>query len=175
MTAPVRTLDRVLCGAPCRILLFRRFVRGRGASVQRPNADGGRNRAVNGLRRGSVLVQGRQGPDGWLWPASTFRTSRGRFRIRSKNEQAHCVAWQLTRGAPPSGVLRSRCGNLRCVGPDHHVVADRYVGPTNLRERLIDGSRGWSNMGLIAGCGSAQPAIVATVSSVSRSPGSAVG
>lgn len=73
-----------------------------------------------------------KGPDCWLWPASTFRTGRGQFRIGSKNEQAHCVAWQLTRGAPPSGVLRPRCGNLRCVRPDQQVAADRYVGPTNL-------------------------------------------
>jgi hypothetical protein len=71
-------------------------------------------------------------PECWRWTASTFRTGRGQFRVGSRNRQAHLVAWELTFGAPPLGLLRSACGNLLCVRPDHQVVVDRKVGATNL-------------------------------------------
>ena len=64
--------------------------------------------------------------------ASVLRAGRGQFRIGARNEQAHRVAWELTYGSPPPGMLRTQCGDLRCVRPDHQIVADRYVGPVNL-------------------------------------------
>lgn len=68
----------------------------------------------------------------WLWTGSTFRNGLGQFRVGLKNRQAHRVAWELTFGSPPPGLLRSNCGNLQCVRPDHHVVADRKVGANNV-------------------------------------------
>jgi hypothetical protein len=68
----------------------------------------------------------------WLWTSSTFRTGRGQFRIGARNQQAHRVAWELTFGSSPPGLLRSKCGNLRCVRPEHQVAVDRKVGATNL-------------------------------------------
>jgi DNA-binding CsgD family transcriptional regulator len=68
----------------------------------------------------------------WLWTGSTFRSGPGQFRVGLKNRQAHRVAWELTFGSPPPGLLRSKCGDLHCVRPDHHVVADRKVGPRNV-------------------------------------------
>ena len=68
----------------------------------------------------------------WLWTASTFKTGRGQFRVGARNQQAHRVAWELTFGSPPAGLLRSTCGNLRCVRPDHQIVADHRAGPINL-------------------------------------------
>ena len=68
----------------------------------------------------------------WLWTASTFRTGRGQFRVGAKNRQAHRVAWELTFGAPPPALLRSTCGNLQCVRPDHQVVAEHREGPRSL-------------------------------------------
>ena len=68
----------------------------------------------------------------WLWTGSTFRTGSGQFRVGLKNRQAHRVAWELTFGSPPPGLLRSKCGNLQCVRPDHHVVVERKVGASNL-------------------------------------------
>ena len=78
-----------------------------------------------------------KGPDCWLWTASTFKSGRGQFRVGVRNRQAHLVAWELTFRAPPLGLLRSRCGNLLCVRPDHQVPADRMVGATNLA-RTVD-------------------------------------
>ena len=68
----------------------------------------------------------------WLWTGSTFRSGHGQFRVGLKNEQAHRVAWELTHGSPPSGFLRSGCGNLQCVRPDHHFVTDRKMGADNV-------------------------------------------
>ena len=68
----------------------------------------------------------------WLWTGSTFRTGRGQFRIGARNRQAHLVAWELTFGSAPLGLLRSACGDLLCVRPDHQVVVDRKVGAANL-------------------------------------------
>ena len=77
-------------------------------------------------------------PDGcWLWTGSTFRSGPGQFRVGLKNRQAHRVAWELTFGSPPPGLLRSKCGNLQCVWPGHHVPADRMGGATNLA-RTVD-------------------------------------
>ena len=73
-----------------------------------------------------------KGPDCWLWTASTFKSGRGQFRVGVRNRQAHLVAWELTFRAPPLGLLRSRCGNLLCVRPDHQVPADRMVGAKGL-------------------------------------------
>ena len=73
-----------------------------------------------------------KGPDCWLWTASRFATGHGQFRHRKKNQQAHRVAWELTYGYAPPSMLRLTCGNLQCVRPDHHVLADRKVGPRSL-------------------------------------------
>jgi HNH endonuclease len=73
-----------------------------------------------------------KGPECWLWTAARFRTGTGQFRVGQKMRQAHRVAWELTYGSPPPALLRSTCGNLLCVRPDHHVLADRMGGAANL-------------------------------------------
>jgi hypothetical protein len=73
-----------------------------------------------------------KGPDCWLWTASVSGIGRGHYRVGSKMEQAHRVAWELMFGSRPIGLLRSRCGNLQCVRPDHQVVAERKLGPRRL-------------------------------------------
>jgi DNA-binding CsgD family transcriptional regulator len=73
-----------------------------------------------------------KGPECWLWTASTFNTGRGQFKVGVRNQQAHRIAWELIFHMPPRGLLRSRCGNLLCVRPDHQVVVERKVGASNL-------------------------------------------
>jgi HNH endonuclease len=73
----------------------------------------------------------------WLWTGSIFRTGRGQFRIGPRNRQAHRVAWELTFGSSPPGLLRSKCGNLRCVKPDHQLVVDRKEGASNLARTTV--------------------------------------
>jgi hypothetical protein len=96
-----------------------------------------------------------KGPDCWLWTASTFKTGRGQFRVGPGNQQAHRVAWELLFGVPPRGLLRSTCGNLLCVRPDHQVVVERKVGASNLARTadkrfaamVLTGSGCWSWIG----------------------------
>ena len=73
-----------------------------------------------------------RGPGCWLWTASRLGSGPGQFRVGKKMQQAHRVAWELTYGSPPPAFLRSTCGNLHCVRPDHRVVADRMGGASNL-------------------------------------------
>ena len=68
----------------------------------------------------------------WLWTASSFKNGRGQFRVGARNQQAHRVAWELTFHSPPIGLLRSTCGNLLCVRPDHQVVVERMGTARNL-------------------------------------------
>ena len=76
-------------------------------------------------------------PSCWRWTAARFSTGTGQFRVGQKMRQAHRVAWELTYGSPPPALLRSTCGNLQCVRPEHHVPADRMGGATNLA-RTVD-------------------------------------
>jgi hypothetical protein len=73
-----------------------------------------------------------KGPDSWLWIAGTVRTGRGLFRVGTRMQQAHRVAWEPTYGTPPAGLLRSRCGDFRCARPDHQVIAAWPGLPRNL-------------------------------------------
>src|SRR5665811_1959083 len=103
------------------------------SSLQSGDAKGRRQSAVSlGTTGDRFWSKVDKGPDCWLWTASTFKTGRGQFRVGVRNQQAHRVAWELTFRAPPLGLLRSRCGNLLCVRPDHQVVVERKVGATNL-------------------------------------------
>jgi DNA-binding CsgD family transcriptional regulator len=73
-----------------------------------------------------------KGPDCWVWTASTIWSGRGQFSVGTKMVGAHRVAWELTYGHPPAGLLRSHCGNLRCVRPDHQVIAEQRGLPRSL-------------------------------------------
>jgi hypothetical protein len=72
-----------------------------------------------------------KGPGCWLWTGPSFREGTGQVGGRM-GHLAHRVAWTLTFGRPPFGMLRTTCGDLRCVRPDHHVDVARKDGPLNL-------------------------------------------
>lgn len=57
----------------------------------------------------------------WLWQASKNGSSGyGLFKIKGKYKQAHRVAYELTKGPIPEGlVLDHLCRNRLCVNPDH--------------------------------------------------------
>lgn len=73
-----------------------------------------------------------KGPDCWLWRGSRSGGGQGQFRVGRSMERAHRVAWVLTFGSLPPRQLRSMCGNLDCVRPDHRLPANRQQGPRNL-------------------------------------------
>ena len=58
----------------------------------------------------------------WLWTATRLsgKFAYGIFRIGSRNQTAHRVAWQLTYGPIPIGMcVLHRCDNPPCVNPQH--------------------------------------------------------
>jgi hypothetical protein len=57
----------------------------------------------------------------WNWTAGTDSYGYGRFRFNDKrNKLAHRVAWILTYGDIPEGMLVCHhCDNPKCCNPDH--------------------------------------------------------
>lgn len=57
----------------------------------------------------------------WVWTAATNRGGYGVFGIiRTVNNLAHRVAWQLEHGGIPEGMcVCHHCDNPPCVRPDH--------------------------------------------------------
>jgi DNA-binding CsgD family transcriptional regulator len=109
-----------------------------------------------------------KGPGCWIWTASTFRNGRGQFGIGGRNRQAHLVAWELVRGAPPAGPLRNVCGEARCVRPEHHVIGAAVGRPRRLArspearfwEKVDRGPACWSWLGSLDRRGYGQFSVV---------------
>lgn len=58
--------------------------------------------------------------DCWLWTASLGSTGYGQFNVERKAKKAHRVAYELTHGPIPEGlVIDHLCFEPRCVNPFH--------------------------------------------------------
>jgi hypothetical protein len=69
----------------------------------------------------------------WNWTASKNTQGYGGFKLNGKVKKAHRVAYELTRGHIPDGlVLDHLCRNHSCVNPDH-------LEPVTHRENTIRG------------------------------------
>ena len=57
----------------------------------------------------------------WVWVGATFRESGyGQIAVGPKKRRANRVAWELTYGEIPKGMLVChKCDNPSCVRPDH--------------------------------------------------------
>jgi hypothetical protein len=56
----------------------------------------------------------------WNWTASVNSTGRGAFSIDGKNIKAHRMAWILTYGEIPEGmIICHKCDNGKCCNPNH--------------------------------------------------------
>jgi hypothetical protein len=58
--------------------------------------------------------------DCWTWTGSTLRGGYGFAWFEHRGWQSHRLAWTLTNGAIPDGmVVRHRCDNPPCCNPSH--------------------------------------------------------
>lgn len=56
----------------------------------------------------------------WIWTRATFSNGYGHLGQNGRSKLAHRVAWELTYGPIPAGMLvLHRCDNRVCVKPKH--------------------------------------------------------
>ena len=71
----------------------------------------------------------------WIWTGYTDTQGYGNFNIARKAARCHSISWIITRGAVPDGMmLDHRCGNRKCVNPDHLRVCSRQENQRNLKK-----------------------------------------
>ncbi len=75
---------------------------------------------INALMR-SFWSKVEKTPHCWNWKGATSVKGFGRLNIDKEEHYAHRLAWTLANGVeiPPNKRIIQRCGNPRCVNPDH--------------------------------------------------------
>lgn len=80
--------------------------------------------------------------DCWPWLRSRQSSGHGRFSIRGRHMQAHRVAYELTRGPIPDGMLvRHLCSNPPCCNPNHLEIGTQT---DNMRD-MVEAGRSTAN------------------------------
>jgi hypothetical protein len=76
----------------------------------------------------------------WRWCASKQRNGYGVFFYNNKLDRAHRVAWMLTNGPIPDGMLvMHTCDNRECVNPTHLKTGTDY---DNVQDMVSKGRHG---------------------------------
>lgn len=80
----------------------------------------------------------------WLWHGATnTKTGYGHFSFHSRTTLAHRVAWELTNGPIPRGLVIIRtCGNRLCCNPEHMRVVT-YSEQRRLSKTTPRGESHW--------------------------------
>ena len=72
----------------------------------------------------------------WEWTAGKFTEGYGSFRLNTKMLKAHRVAYTLTKGEIPDGlIVRHTCDNRLCCNPDHLILGTHADNMTDMTER----------------------------------------
>jgi len=80
----------------------------------------------------------RRGPDDcWEWQGARNNTGRGNVRVGRKHFLAHRVAFELSNGPIPSGILVCHaCDNGACCNPSHLWLGTQQ---DNMRDHAAKG------------------------------------
>lgn len=84
----------------------------------------------------------------WPWTRSLRNGMHGSITRDGKKEWAHRVAFELTKGAIPEGmVVRHSCDNGRCCNPRHLSVGTQADNLADMRSRGRANTSGLLNSG----------------------------
>ena len=76
------------------------------------------------------------GPGCWLWSGATKNGRYGYVQFRGRIWAAHRVAWHLTHGEiPPGLVICHKCDVEQCCRPDHLFVGTQADNMRDMREK----------------------------------------
>lgn len=78
----------------------------------------------------------RRGRGCWEWTARRFKNGYGSIRSGDRQLLAHRIAWELTRGPIPSGLLICHhCDNPPCVRPSHLFLGTHQMNLDDCRRK----------------------------------------
>lgn len=84
--------------------------------------------------------------DCWEWQGARTEKGYGRLSINNRDKRAHRVAWELTYGPIPQGLLVCHhCDNPSCINPNHLFIGTHQ---DNINDAIKKGfPNGWSSGG----------------------------